>query len=219
MHISTKVNTFAEVNHNLESFIMSPLYSVSTIGISIILCYTVYIIIYRRRQAKMNRAQAEEAVLDDISYIQEMQHISGKVGITIWQQYDILLAARPYDWVTMVDWANYIEAADLDSLDSLRISTPGEEGIELVHVYNQNKVGLKNFDRLKDEYGSLSIAGHSRTLNDSVKIVWFNQLRVLRIFTLINDETLIRKYAETLIRRTFGTPDAMKLAKKYEIKN
>ena len=61
--------------------------------------------------------------------------------------------------------------------------------------------------------GSLSIAGHSRTLNDSVKIVWFNQTRVLRVFTLFNDETLITKYVETLIRRTFGTPDAMKLAK------
>ena len=192
---------------------MSPLYSVLTIGISIILCYTVYIIMYRRGLAKTKNVQTPDSVLDDTSYIQEMQHLSGKVGIVLWQQYDVLLATHKYDWLTMVDWANYVEAEELDSLDSLRISAPDQEGIELVHIYNQNKVGLKNFDRLKEECESLSIAGHSRTLNDSVKIVWFNQTRVLRIFTQINDETLITRYAETLIRRTFGTKDAMKLAK------
>ena len=74
-------------------------------------------------------------------------------------------------------------------------------------------MGLQNFDKLDKEMGSLSIAGHSRTLNDDVKIVWYNQTNVLRVFTHINDETLVTKYVETFIRRTFGTPDAMKLAK------
>ena len=74
-------------------------------------------------------------------------------------------------------------------------------------------MGLKNFENLKEERGRLSIYGHSRTLNSSVQIVWFNQTRVLRIITQINDEMLITKYVETLIRRTFGTKDAMKLAK------
>lgn len=193
---------------------MSPLFSILAFAFSFFALSAIYTIMYRRRQAKANEAETSEGpMLDDVSYIQEMQHLSGKVGFTIWQQYDILLAARPYDWETMVDWANYVEAEDLDSLDSIRIGGPGQEDVELVHVYNQNKVGLKNFDRLKEESGSLSVAGQSRTLNDSVQIVWFNQMRTLRIFTLINNETLIRKYAETLIRRTFGTPDAMKLAK------
>ncbi len=173
----------------------------------------VYAIIESKHKAKKESAQAVETTLDDISYIQEMQHLSVKVGFVLWQQYDILLAARPYGWETMVDWADYMENADIDNIDSMVIGAPGEQDIELAHVYNQNKVGLKNFDRLKEEHGSLSIAGQSRTLNDSVKIVWFNQTRVLRIFTRINDETLITKYVETLIRRTFGTKDAMKLAK------
>ncbi len=191
---------------------MSPLFSLLTIGVSIILCYTVYMIIDRKRQVKTNNLHAEESVLDDVSYIQEMKHLSGKVGFALWQQYDILLAARPYGWETMVDHAAYLESADFDIIDSITISDMyGEE--ELVHVYNQSKVGLNNFDKLAEEKGALGIAGHSRTLNESVKIVWFNQTRMLRIFTLINDETLITKYAETVIRRTFGTQDAMKLAK------
>ena len=33
--------------------------------------------------------------------------------------------------------------------------------IELAHVDNLNKVGLKNFERLVEEHGILSIAGHS----------------------------------------------------------
>ena len=108
----------------------------------------------------------------------------------------------------------YLESADIDKIESLTIQEmPGENDLELAHVYNQNKVGLKNFERIKEEYASLGISGRSRTLNDSVKIVWFNQTRILRIFTPINDETLITKYAETIIRRTFGTPDAMRLAK------
>ena len=192
---------------------MSPIFSVITIGISIILCYTVYIIMDCKRQAKTNVVQTTETMLDDTSYIQEMKHLSGKVGFVLWQQYDVLLAARPYSWETMVDWAGYMETADFDSIDSMAIGAPGEQDIELAHVYNQSKVGIKNFDRLADEQGSLSIAGHSRTLNDSVKIVWFNQTRVLRVFTIINDEMLITKYVETLIRRTFGTKDVMKFAK------
>lgn len=192
---------------------MSSLFPVLTAIIGPVAGIAVYAIIESKRKAKKKAAQAAESVLDDTSYIQEMQHLSGKVGYVLWQQYDILLAARPYGWETMVDWADYMETADFDSIDSMVIGAPGEQDIELAHVYNQNKVGLKNFDRLAKEQGSLSIAGHSRTLNDSVKIVWFNQTRVLRVFSLINDETLITKYVETLIRRTFGTSDAMKLAK------
>lgn len=192
---------------------MSPLFTVITTGLSIILGYTIYIILDRRRQAKTNAAQTAETMLDDTSYIQEMKHLSGKIGVVLWQQYDFLLATHPYYWEAMVDHAAYMETADFDNIESMTIGAPGENELELAHVYNQNKVGLKNFERLKEEMGSLSIAGHSRTLNDSVKIVWFNQTRVLRVFTLINDETLITKYVETLIRRTFGTPDAMKLAK------
>ena len=175
-----------------------------------------YMLIEGKRKAK-TRAKTDnepETMLDDISYIQEIKHLHGNAGNVVWQQYDILLAAQHYGWETMVDWAAYMESADIDKIDSIIVADLADDsGIELAHVYNQNKVGLKNFERLTEEHGVLSIAGHSRTLNDSVKIVWYNQTRVLRLFTHINDETLVTKYVETIIRRTFGTKDAMKLAK------
>jgi hypothetical protein len=114
----------------------------------------------------------------------------------------------------MVDWAAYMESADINMIESVVVADLAEAiGTELVHMYNQDKVGLKNFEKLKEEQARLSIYGHSHTLNSSVQIVWFNQTRVLRVITLIDDEVLIKKYVETVIRRTFGTKDAMKLAK------
>ena len=168
----------------------------------------------RNAKTKAKTVNEMEAMLDDVSYIQEMKHLHGNVENKVWQQYDILLAAQHYDWYTMVDWASYMESADINNIESVVVAdSANATGIELAHEYNQNKMGLKNFENLKEERGRLSIYGHSRTLNSSVQIVWFNQTRVLRLITLINDEMLITKYVETLIRRTFGTKDAMKLAK------
>ena len=153
-------------------------------------------------------------MLDDASYIQEIKHLSVKVGIILWQQYDVLLATQKYGWETMVDYVAYLESADIDNIDSIAVADmSNEQPTELAPVYNQSKVGLKNFDKLAEERGTLSMSGHSRTLKGPVKIVWFNQTRVLRLFTLIDNETLMTKYVETIIRRTFGTNDAMKLAK------
>ena len=175
-----------------------------------------YMLIEGKRKAK-TRTKADneaETMLDDISYIQEIKHLHGNAGNVVWQQYDILLAAQHYDWETIVDWAAYMESADINMIESVVVADLAEaRGTELAHVYNQNKVGLKNFEKLKTEKARLSIYGHSHTLNSSVQIVWFNQTRVLRVFTLIDDEIYITRYVETLIRRTFGTKDAMKLAK------
>ena len=197
---------------------METIYQVLAVIIGPVIGILVYGFIEGKRKVKKKEeakaVNEADTMLDDISYIQEMKHLYGKVGIAFWQQYDILLATQPYGWETMVDWAAYMESADFDKIDSIIVADLNvDNGIELAHVYNQNKAGLKNFERLAEEKGSLSIAGRSRTLNDSVKIVWANQTRVLRLFTHINDEPLITKYVETLIRRTFGTKDAMKLAK------
>lgn len=175
----------------------------------------VYVLIDRIRNARTNAKAVKEAdtMLNDTSYIQDMKHLSLTVKSVLWQQYDFLLASRPYDWYAIVDHADYMESADFEGIESLTIDSPEYHNFEMANIYNQNKVGLKNFDKLKEEQGSLDIAGHSRALNGPVKIVWYNQLNVLRVFTTIDNELLIKKYVETLMRRTFGTKDAMKLAK------
>ena len=61
--------------------------------------------------------------------------------------------------------------------------------------------------------GVLSIAGISKILKAPMKIVWINQTQVLRFFTLVDNDLLIKKYVDTVARRTFGTENAMKLGK------
>ncbi len=147
--------------------------------------------------------------LDDITYIGEMQHFS----INGWQQYDILLAAQGYGWETMLGWADYMAEADLDNISQVTVSSIGADETDITESYHNHNDCCKETPELEPENSVLSIAGISRTLMAPMKIVWFNQTRVLRFFTLVDDDLLIRKYVETVIRRTFGTDDAMKLAK------
>ena len=148
--------------------------------------------------------QIAESMSDDTSCIEEIRHLSGMIGSVEWQQYDLLLAIRPYGWDEMVDMAAYLESADFHRIESISITDISDESsTELVNLYNPSKGGLKNFDKLAEERGLLGIAGLSRTLHNAIKIVWFNQTRVLRVFSLINDEPLIAKYIDAIIRRTF----------------
>ena len=155
------------------------------------------------------KKKGNEEMLNDVSYIQEMKHIRGA-----WQQYDILLAASGYGWAYMVDCAAYMETADLDGISTVTVAEMANmPETELIDDYRQCGGNLKKFDKLSVESGQLAIGGISRELKAPVKIVWFNQTRVLRVFTLIDDEQLLTRYVETVIRRTFGTKDAMKMAK------
>nr|WP_205397037.1 hypothetical protein [Streptococcus lutetiensis] len=150
-------------------------------------------------------------VLDDDSYIQEIRH-SSQQG---WHQYDVLLAARGYAWDAMIDWANYMSEADLMNISTITYSAlPGSKEVECIESFRRNRNDLSEMTELKDEQSSLAIGGESKTLKVPVKIVWFNQTRTLRFFTLfLDDEKLMERYIETMIRRTFSTSDAMKLAK------
>jgi len=156
------------------------------------------------------RVWQQEEILDDVSYIKEMMHIQNGS----WQQYDILSASSGYGWDYMVDAAAYMESADLDNISTLTTAEMANmPETEHIAAYRETQVSIKDFDLLSVERGQLAVGGISRVLKAPIKIVWFNQTRILRVFTPIDDDILITKYVETVIRRTFGTEDAMKLAK------
>ena len=130
---------------------------------------------------------------------------------------DFLLAAQPYGWEYMVDTAAYMESADLDGISTVTTAEMANmPETELIDQFRESKVNLKDFKILSVEKGQLGVGGISRVLRAPAKIVWFNQTRVMRLFTPLDDEILVTKYIETVIRRTFGTKDAMKMAKKPE---
>ena len=147
----------------------------------------------------------EEEYIDDITYIYEMRHIPGEQ----WQQYDVLLAASGYGWDMMKAWADYMAEADLQHIDEVTVGFTNN----MIDSYLKHGEKCQNMPELEEEMRALSIAGFSKILNEPVKIVWFNQTRVLRFFTITNNELLMKKYIETVIRRNFGTADAMKLGK------
>lgn len=147
--------------------------------------------------------------LDDITFIREIKHITAGP----WHQYDVLLAACGYGWDMMKDWADYMSDADLEHISQVTTGSLGVQEKDITTSYTDNGGKCKNTPELNLEMGVLSVAGISKTLRAPMKIVWINQTQVLRFFTLVEDELLIKKYVETTIRRTFGTDTAMKLGK------
>ena len=98
-------------------------------------------------------------------------------------------------------------------MDGGASSPAGIQEKDITESYNNSNGKCAETQELKTEMGVLSIAGISKTLKAPMKIVWFNQTRVLRFFTTVDNDLLIKKYVETVIRRTFGTENAMKLGK------
>lgn len=151
-----------------------------------------------------------EDYLDDITFIRELKHITAGP----WHQYDILLASCGYGWDMMKDWADYMSDADLEHISQVTTGLLiGSQENDITKSYSANGRKCKNTPELCTEMGVLSVAGMSKTLKAPMKIVWINQTHVLRFFTLVDDELLVKKYVETTIRRTFGTENAMKLGK------
>lgn len=150
--------------------------------------------------------------LNDESYIREMRHIRGP-----WNQYDFLLAARGYGWAYVIDSANYVSKADLMNIGTLSLSLDQEsEDIEYVDAYRENGSDIASMDELQKEGSMLGLGGASQALDGApLKIVWINQTNLIRLMTPIDDEELMTRYAETLIRRSFNSEDAMKLARPY----
>ena len=147
--------------------------------------------------------------IDDITFIRAMKHTpSGP-----WHQYDILLAARGYGWENMIEWADYMSEADLNNISEVTVGSMGVTSNNITESYLQNGGKCSQTPELSTECSMLSIAGISRVLNAPLKIVWINQTQILSFFTLIDDEALVSRYAETTIRRNFGTKDAMKLGR------
>ena len=155
------------------------------------------------------KASGDE-ILDDITYIRDMKHIPAE----IWHQYDVLLEARGYGWDMMIAWADYMSQADLEHISQVTVSPIiGADEKDITESYSKNGCKCSQTPELKTEMGVLTVAGTSKALKAPMKIVWMNQTQVLRFFTIIDDELLMTKYVETVIRRTFGTENEMKLAK------
>ena len=146
-------------------------------------------------------------VLNDASYIFAVEHIVGP-----WHQYDFTLAAKGYGWEYILSSASYMIDADLCSIGTISV-TPlvGSETKEYVSFYKANGENISLIADLKTEASMLGIGGMSKVLGGMpLKIVWINQTNIIRIMTPVDDVEFMICYMETVIRRSFGTADALK---------
>ena len=71
-----------------------------------------------------------------------------------------------------------------------------------------------------DEYAMFGLAGISNMTRGPIKIVWFNQTKMLRFFVATRNDDFILKYTDTMVGRTFGTDKQMRLlAKNIKVEN
>ncbi len=145
--------------------------------------------------------------LHDASYISSVEHIVGP-----WHQYDFTLSTRGYDWNYILDSARYMTTADLMNIGTISVSpSMGGADIEYIDAYKANGGNIDLIDELKTEASMLGLGGISKALGGMpLKIVWINQTNVIRIMTPVDDEDFMIRYMETVIRRSFGTADALK---------
>lgn len=155
----------------------------------------------------MNQNKNTSDILNDASYIYTVEHIVGP-----WHQYDFTLTAKGYGWEYILSSAEYIVNADLFNVGTISV-TPlvGALTKEYISNYKENGEKLSLITELKQEESMLGIGGMSKALGGMpLKIVWINQTNIIRIMTPVNDVEFMIRYMETVIRRSFGTADALK---------
>ena len=62
------------------------------------------------------------------------------------------------------------------------------------------------------ERGYAKIFGKSKSLHSFVSVIFYNQTQIINLFLPLENKKIATAYIETLIRRSFGTPDQLKLA-------
>ncbi len=150
--------------------------------------------------------------LDDPTYIEAMNHSAQGA----WHVFDFLIDAKPYGWQDAVAWAAYMNVCDLINISEICVGVLGGNEKDITNEYIAVDCNIFRMPSIETERGYISVAGISKMLAAPVKIVWTNQSRFLKIYTLLNDEDALRRYAETAIRRTFGTDKAMMLGRPRE---
>ena len=126
-----------------------------------------------------------------------------------WEQYDVLMNVN-FSWQMIVELANYMASTDISNVDQVSISdlNSGEDKDQTYEFAFHGTV--RQMPSLANEHAALGLAGTSKTLNALTKIVWFNQTRIIRVFTTVKDQTAIRDYADKILNKDFGTADETK---------
>ncbi len=118
-----------------------------------------------------------------------------------------------YGWDYMRDAVDHLFNCDIEQ-DSVRLSV-GDVGTstDITKGYLKSKKTGQIPLAWSREHGYASIFGKSKSLKCFISVFFYNQTQILKLSFPLENEKIAVAYAETIIRRSFGTPDQLKLAK------
>ncbi len=147
-----------------------------------------------------------EDTLDSYTWLENVQ----KSMYGSWYVYDVTFYADGYDWEYIRNSAEYMIYNDLTKVVEVKIADTVEYNITEEFMQHGS---LLTTPSMNTQRNVLSVAGLSRVLNKNMMIIWFADARGMKFITEFDDETLLKKYAETLLRKNFGTENEMKTGK------
>ena len=195
--------TFASLRIEIPATIFMVLYLVSVIPFFASIWLQCGF--FRKKKGAVLLLPCEE--LDDISYIEGI-HVEADSSLFY---YDVLLSGG-YGWEYIKSSLDYMLSNDILTVSSISVGDFSTTKDITNSVISNGKQSCKT-PELNVENGNLSLVGVSRCLGQAIRIIWFNQTRVLKVIMGVNNAELVERYVETMIRRSFGSKDELKRAK------
>jgi len=145
--------------------------------------------------------------LDDFSYLLRTQ----VKKIDSFYCYSFHVSGR-YGWHYMLSSVDYMTAAEIEELVSVKVGDMGST-LDVTAAYHANGKDCSKTPELRRENGKIILSGFSKCLREPIQLIWVNQTNVIQLLLPMEDQDLAERYMETVIRRSFGTKDALKRAK------
>lgn len=165
--------------------------------------------------------EAQEGIDELAEYFEFGREIEHMIGETpVWHQYNVKLASRGCGWEDILRWADYMMSTDLTEFFYASVSDDSLAFFDAARFTNEYlRCGsFLEMPELAKEHKAFTLnAEHSKSLCCPIRIEWFNNENYFTLHVKNNDVDLMKRYAETMVRMTFGTPDAFKLGKPLDL--
>ena len=149
-----------------------------------------------------------EKMLDDASFILECSvSQNGKYFL-----YTFLLTDG-YGWDYIRDAVDHLCTQDIEK-GTFKLSVGDFDNCADItkNYLKGRKTGCHSLE-WTTEHGIASISGKSKSLKSFINVAFCNQTQILKLILPLENKKIATAYIETLLRRNFGTPDQLKLAK------
>ena len=155
-----------------------------------------------------------DEMLEDTSFITGVSVVS-----TDKQCLYTLRLTSGYGWDYIRDSVDYLVARDLEE-KSINISVGNFDAYtDITQSYLKGRKTGKASSEWGIERNCAKIFGKSKSLKSFVSVFFYNQTQVVKLILPIENKIIATAYIETLIRRSFGTPDQLKLAKPIPLRS